>query len=124
MTRYFHITGASPGVPLRFYRIQEIRKEDKVDCVKKEGYVIEIENKDVTNHHLFRLHDIKSVTQEGTEEGECCGQILSNDDRCVGLLESKELEGGCSCHCGNPPCGYCTAGRLYCEECGYEEENA
>lgn len=121
--RYFHITNCKAGIPRRFWKIQEIRGEDEQDSKYwKDGYVQRI--KDVGNSDLMKMHGIKPVLCEGESEGEYCGKILPDKTRCPGLLESKEIDGGCFCHTGLAPCGFCTAGRLYCEECGWEEENA
>ena len=57
--------------------------------------------------------------EEGYFEGELC-----NRDGCFGIIETIEKEGGCYCHTGNPPCGYCTQQNEYCEKCGWEAENA
>lgn len=58
----------------------------------------------------------------GTEEDEICMRINEDGLHCPGIIEAGE-RGGCSCHI-NPPCSACTEGILYCEECGWEEENA
>lgn len=53
----------------------------------------------------------------GNEHGETC-----NRRGCEGVIEEIDnREGGCSCHMGHPPCGYCTTNLdLYCSECGWE----
>jgi hypothetical protein len=56
----------------------------------------------------------------GYEAGEVC-----NRNGCKGIIEEKEVEGGCSCHiCA--PCSYCMTPREYCPECDWaaEEEQA
>lgn len=56
---------------------------------------------------------------EGFEKGEIC-----NRDDCKGIIQEKDLDGGCSCHI-NPPCGYCTTPKEYCPICDWDaEENA
>lgn len=56
---------------------------------------------------------------EGNFDGDIC-----NRDGCMGLIVGDEKEGGCSCHTGNPPCGYCTEQNQYCDTCGWEAVNA
>lgn len=56
--------------------------------------------------------------EEGVFEGELC-----NREGCQGIIETTEKDGCCSCHI-NPPCGYCTTQNEFCEECGWEAENA
>lgn len=51
---------------------------------------------------------------EGIEAGEIC-----NREGCTGIIQQKEIEGGCSCHtCA--PCSYCTTAKEYCEKCGWD----
>ncbi|MBB4017333.1 hypothetical protein GGR16_002362 [Chelatococcus caeni] len=43
--------------------------------------------------------------------------------RTIGLEWRQDEEmGGCSCHRGHAPCGYCLSAHLYCSECGWEGE--
>jgi len=51
----------------------------------------------------------------GCEEGDVC-----NRDGCEGIIDEHYADGGCYCHCGNPPCSHCVDDRRYCEECGWE----
>ena len=58
--------------------------------------------------------------EHGVETGEIC-----NRDGCKGIIDEHESDGGCSCHCGNPPCAHCVDDRHYCPECdwsGLEEQ--
>jgi hypothetical protein len=44
-----------------------------------------------------------------------------NRNGCFGVLYRKEQDGECSCHRGNPPCGYCVESIGCCPECGWNE---
>jgi hypothetical protein len=33
-------------------------------------------------------------------------------------MDVFKIDGSCSCHLGNPPCGYCLDGKWECGECG------
>jgi hypothetical protein len=55
----------------------------------------------------------------GYAEGDIC-----NRDGCEGIIEELEKDGCCSCHTGNPPCGYCMIQTGYCPICEWEAENA
>lgn len=59
-----------------------------------------------------------NVQHEGYEVGEKCNRI------CEGILIKKDIDGGCSCHTGNAPCSYCTAGKVECLACGWEMPDA
>lgn len=54
------------------------------------------------------------------EEGFCINETC-NRDGCKGIIEERDIDGGCSCHI-NPPCGYCTEPKNYCPECGWDEK--
>jgi len=57
---------------------------------------------------------------EGEEPGDTC-----NRDGCRGeITEAVNPWDGCSCHCGNPPCSYCTFQAIECDECGWEDERS
>ncbi len=50
----------------------------------------------------------------GTQEGDHC-----NRNFCLGTI--RKVDGSCSCHTGNPPCGYCVDAPVYCDTCDWEE---
>lgn len=37
---------------------------------------------------------------------------------CLGIIQ--KIDGQCTCHTGNPPCGYCTDVPCYCDICPWE----
>lgn len=53
---------------------------------------------------------------EGEEAGDIC-----NREGCTGIIEERELEGGCSCHI-MPPCSYCETAKEVCPECEWDAE--
>jgi len=73
------------------------------------------ERKNIFNRLHLWVQDFSG--EEGEGEGSVCNRL-----GCKGILGSEEPEGCCTCF-RNPPCGFCTAGRLYCDECGWQEEN-
>lgn len=52
----------------------------------------------------------------GYSKGETC-----NRDGCNGIIQEKDVDGGCSCHT-NPPCDYCMYPKSYCSECEWDEK--
>lgn len=50
----------------------------------------------------------------GITDGEHC-----NRNFCSGTI--RNVEGCCTCHMGNPPCGYCTDAPHECDTCDWEE---
>jgi len=54
--------------------------------------------------------------EHGILEGETC-----NRNGCTGIIKDAR-EGQCSCHI-NPPCGYCTSDKQYCDVCGWENDD-
>ena len=112
--RYFHVTD----------EVTEVTKSE-YDVLHNTHSTLGalIATDEVSTNKMLQQFDIKPILSVGEEEGEHCGQLQPDGSICFGVLESREPDGGCSCHCGNPPCGYCTAGRLYCEVCGWEEED-
>ena len=67
--------------------------------------------------------------QIGEESGDTCHRLIEwshGDFYCKGILQDRDNDhyGGCSCHTGFAPCSSCTAGRIECPDCGWEEEDA
>lgn len=60
----------------------------------------------------------RPIVEPGYFKGEVCGRY-----GCTGVIEEKDLEGGCSCHTGHPPCGYCETPKERCPECGWDAED-
>lgn len=60
----------------------------------------------------------RNVLVRGYFKGEPCHR-----DGCLGIIEEKDLEGGCSCHTGHPPCGYCETPKEICPDCGWDAED-
>ncbi len=50
-----------------------------------------------------------------------CKDEKCNRDGCEGIIQEKDIDGGCSCHI-NPPCSYCTEPKNYCSECDWDEK--
>ena len=50
-----------------------------------------------------------------------CKDEKCNRDGCEGIIEERDIDGGCSCHT-NPPCSYCTEPRCYCPKCEWDEK--
>lgn len=50
----------------------------------------------------------------GISEGDICWR-----DDCLGTIQ--KVDGSCTCHMGNPPCGYCVDAPHYCDTCTWEE---
>lgn len=51
------------------------------------------------------------------EAGQICGR-----NGCKGVIQQHGSDSGCSCHI-NPPCGFCTTPREFCEQCGWDAED-
>ncbi|KNY13118.1 hypothetical protein AKG11_31095 [Shinella sp. SUS2] len=51
------------------------------------------------------------------EAGQVCGR-----NGCKGIIQQHDSDRGCSCHI-NPPCGFCTTPREFCEKCGWDAED-
>jgi hypothetical protein len=123
--RYFYVTDFTRDPDdMSTWSIDEVQ-EDEADAsnYSGDGFIHEVD--DVTSDPLMIAQGVKPITKEGEEPGERCGQFLEHSNtRCPGILEEKDIEGCCNCHMGFAPCGYCTAGRVECLECGWEQENA
>lgn len=67
------------------------------------------------------LEALNAPVYEGFEAGEPCNRP-TEAGRCDGVIEERDIEGCCSCHCGIPPCGYCTTPKGYCPKCDWVDE--
>ena len=73
---------------------------------------------------IEKLNEVRELTIEewarkyhtptGMYDGDICYR-----KGCMGSI--IKVDGQCTCHTGNPPCGYCTDAPYYCNECGWEE---
>jgi len=58
----------------------------------------------------------RELDNYGYLEGEVCGR-----SGCAGIIEEKEVDGGCSCHIV-APCSYCETPKEHCPECDWDAQ--
>lgn len=111
--------------------------KEVLDIFDNTGIMIMESSKGLTTDYPGHLSH-SYVYPLGVIEGEKCNRLIKSMDndflgmpvfsatRCEGIIEDdgKDPDTECTCHCGHPPCSYCTTQNQYCPECGWEAENA
>jgi hypothetical protein len=57
----------------------------------------------------------------GITTGDICKRPDGHIRVCPGII--TKVDGSCTCHTGNPPCGYCVDAPHYCNVCDWDEQN-